>query len=108
MLAFFYASPTPSMDLVANPKQKISPEQVPEILALLRTTLSGITDWNHAAIVAALESAVTASGLKKGQILWPLRAMLTGQPYSPGAYEVAELLGKEETMRRLEKSLKPN
>ncbi len=42
--------------------------------------------------------------LKLGQLLWPLRALLTGREYSPGAVEVAEVLGKEETMRRLGKA----
>ncbi len=43
------------------------------------------------------------SELKKGQLLWPLRAALTGREYSPGAFEVAEVLGKDLTMKRLEK-----
>jgi glutamyl-tRNA synthetase len=39
--------------------------------------------------------------LKLGQLLWPLRAALTGRQYSPGAVEVAAVLGKETTVRRL-------
>lgn len=103
MLGYFYEAPMPLLALVASPKQKIEPAQVPTILDFLRTQLGLVSeaDWNRDSIVAAIESALPASGFKKGQVLWPLRAMLTGREYSPGAYEVAELLGKDETMKRL-------
>ena len=50
----------------------------------------------------ALFALAEEKELKKGQILWPLRAILTGQEYSPGAFEVAAILGKEETLKRLQ------
>ncbi len=103
MLGYFYESPSPEMTLVANPKQKIEPAQVATIIDFLKTQLGTISSdtWSRESIIHAIESALPISGYKKGQILWPLRAMLTGREYSPGAYEVAELLGKEETMKRL-------
>ncbi len=103
MLGYFYAAPQPAMALIASPKQKVESVQVPIILEFLKTQLDTVPEdnWSRASIVVATESALPASGFKKGQILWPLRAMLTGREYSPGAYEVAELLGKQETMRRL-------
>lgn len=103
MLGYFYEAPKPTMALVASPKQKIEPSQVEAILDFLNTQLSAVSDadWNRDSIVAAIEKALPDSGFKKGQILWPLRAMLTGREYSPGAYEVAELLGRAETLNRL-------
>ncbi len=103
MLGYFYAPVSPTMALVASPKQKIEPAQVPTILDFLRTQLGLVSDaeWNRDSILAIIEKALPESGFKKGQILWPLRAMLTGREYSPGAYEVADLLGKAETMKRL-------
>ncbi len=103
MLGYFYESPSPTMALIASPKQKIEPAQVPTIIDFLKTQLGIVPDdnWNRDSIVAAIEQALPASGFKKGQVLWPLRVMLTGREYSPGAYEVAELLGKSETMKRL-------
>ena len=45
-------------------------------------------------------------GVKNSQILWPVRTALSGQPTSPGgATELAELLGKEETLRRINKGI---
>lgn len=103
MLGFFYEAPKVSMDLVANPKQKITGADVPKILAFLTKELSSIDakKWTVDSVKETLEAGIPSSGYKKGQILWPLRALLTGREYSPGAYEVAALLGKEETVRRL-------
>jgi glutamyl-tRNA synthetase len=38
----------------------------------------------------------------RGEVLWPLRVALSGQVASPGPFEIIEVLGKEETLRRLE------
>lgn len=108
MLSYFYETPNVSIDLLANAKQKVTKEDIPNMIALLTAALSSITDkqWSREKIMAALEPAIASSGFKKGQILWPLRAALTGREYSPGAYEVAALLGREETLKRLSKKWK--
>jgi len=107
MLSFLYESPMATMDLVASAKQKIEPSMAPKILDFLTAELGKIDskDWNAASITTTLEAALPASGFKKGQVLWPLRAILTGKEFSPGAYEVAALLGKEETMKRLRRGV---
>ena len=103
MLRFFYEEPNASIELMANEKQKISPDQLPVILKTLEGLLTGITDkqWTRTGIEEVMRAEVAKGEWKLGQLLWPLRAALTGLPYSPGAFEVAEALGKEETMRRL-------
>ena len=56
----------------------------------------------HDALVAFGEQ----NGYKKGQVLWIFRIAITGAQSTPGgATEMAELLGKEETIRRLKESL---
>jgi len=45
-------------------------------------------------------------GRKNGSVLWPMRIAISGLESTPGgAFEIAYLLGKEETLRRMEKSL---
>lgn len=44
---------------------------------------------------------IDGAGLGRGDVLWPMRVALTGREHSPGPFEVAEVLGKEETIRRL-------
>ena len=106
-LRFFYEEPTVTMELLANPKQKLTSELVKEILPQLHALLEGIDikDWNRTMLEEKLRGLVEAKGYKLGQVLWPLRAALTGKPYSPGAFEVAEALGKEKTLQRIDRSI---
>lgn len=103
MLAFFYAAPTVSKDLLISAKQKVSEADLPTILEVLKETLEPIDakKWNEDTLKTEIQAVVAKGGWKLGQLLWPLRAALTGREYSPGAFEVAGLLGKEETMKRL-------
>ncbi|MDB4978247.1 MAG: glutamyl/glutaminyl-tRNA synthetase [Candidatus Peribacteria bacterium] len=103
MMSFFYTEPAVRMDVIANPKQKVTADILPDVVNILIETLGSIhePDWNLESISSSLIAAIDASGLKKGQVLWPLRAILTGREYSPGAFEVAEVLGKETTLKRL-------
>jgi glutamyl-tRNA synthetase len=103
MVGYFYKAPTVSMELVASKKQKITPEEAPKLLKILIDTLEPIDagNWNEESIQTAIRAAMEKEGVKLGQLLWPLRALLTGREYSPGAFEVAAVLGKEETLQRL-------
>jgi glutamyl-tRNA synthetase len=103
MLKFFYAEPAASIELMANPKQKVAAEDLPQILETLTQILESIPEkeWNVARLEQDLRAEVGKGKWKLGQLLWPLRAALTGLPFSPGAFEVAAVLGKEKTMQRL-------
>jgi glutamyl-tRNA synthetase len=106
MLQPFYREPeNVTVELLANPKQKVTPELLPEILQTLLETLEAVTDadWHDQKLLEVLRAAGEAKGWKLGQILWPLRAAVTGQPFSPGATEMAGVLGKTTTIRRLKK-----
>jgi glutamyl-tRNA synthetase len=46
-----------------------------------------------------------AAGQNRGELLWPLRAALTGAQKSPSPFEVAWVLGKTESLKRIEKAL---
>jgi len=52
------------------------------------------------------EKLLEAAGEKRGDLLWPLRAALTGEQKSPSPFEVAWVLGKKETLFRIEQTLK--
>lgn len=103
MLGYFYKTPAFNMELVASKKQKVEAADVPRIMKILVETLEPIDagSWNEQTIEAAIRASVEKEGLKLGQLLWPLRAILTGREYSPGAFEVATVLGKEEVMKRV-------
>jgi glutamyl-tRNA synthetase len=60
------------------------------------------TDWTLQKIEKTL---LEAAGDKKGDLLWPLRASLTGEKKSPSPFEVAWVLGKEESIKRIQKAI---
>ncbi|HAF96061.1 MAG: glutamate--tRNA ligase [Elusimicrobia bacterium GWC2_51_8] len=90
------------MELFVNKKNKTTPESSRAVLTDLKSILSGLTSWEYAVIYAAVNSCAEAKGSKIGPIMWPLRIALSGLAVTPtGAIEIAELLGKDETLRRI-------
>lgn len=101
----FYSEPNiPETDLIINPKMKItSIEDVMNSLALTKTILEEkITDFDDMEnIKNAYIENIKASGMKNGQVLWPTRCALSWEKFSPWAFEMAYILGKEESLTRL-------
>ncbi len=76
----------------------------PEGLALLddvTAALSGISRFTHEAMESAIAPVVAKADGKLGNIAQPIRVALTGGTVSPGIFEIMEVLGKEEVIRRL-------
>lgn len=101
MLQLFYEEPVVTMDVLLNEKQKVTADVLPAMLSLLVSTLEAETQWTMEHLKTVLFAVCEAQGIGKGQLLWPLRAALTGVLFSPGAFEVAALLGKDVTLARL-------
>ena len=72
-----------------------------ERLSALADRLEAIEDWSAAVIEAAARAFAEEIGCKLGQLAQPLRAALTGGTVSPPIFEVAELLGKSESLLRV-------
>jgi len=104
MLAFFYVDPKVDTELLANAKQKVTKELLPKVLDTLVKTLEKVSEdeWTVDSLKEKLLVQAKTENLTQGQLLWPLRAALTGLPFSPGAFEVAVALGKSVTLTRVE------
>ena len=64
------------------------------------------TSWDNDTLFAALKTLAEKEGLKNGQILYPVRIALSGRETTPGgATELAVILGKEETLKRISEAL---
>jgi glutamyl-tRNA synthetase len=72
------------------------------ILAAVLPALSGVSDWKVEPLDAAVRAYAEANGLKLGKVAQPLRAALTGRSTSPGVFDVLEVLGREESLGRLQ------
>ena len=62
-------------------------------------------EWNHDALKTILESWTEAKELKLGKTQAPIRVAMTGRTVGPPLFESIEILGRDETIRRLQKSL---
>jgi glutamyl-tRNA synthetase len=87
-------------------------EKAASLLADGRARLAGITeklqavsDWNAQSVETVVREHAEAIGAKLGQVAQPLRAVLTGRATSPGLFDVMAVLGKEETLFRLQDQL---
>jgi glutamyl-tRNA synthetase len=60
-------------------------------------------DWTDVALEQSATDNLAQFGLKKGDIMLPLRIMLVGGKFGPGVFHIAELIGKAETMNRIRK-----
>ena len=106
MVRFLAEMPEFPVDFYQNKKQKSTPETAKTALEFVKPVLEGITDWTETNLHDAVMAAIPETGMKNGQVLWPMRIAISGQMSTPGgAFEMAYLLGREETLRRLNESL---
>ena len=91
-----------SPELFVHAKNKTTLETSKAALIDLQAILNGLPGWDYPGILAAVKAYAEAKGAKLGPVMWPLRIAISGQAVTPtGAVEIAELLGKPETLRRL-------
>lgn len=94
------------LNIYLHQKMKIDFEVAKKSLGISISALQNLSDWTNQAIFAKLSEAAAENAMKKGQILWVVRIAITAQLVTPGgASEMAEILGKQETLKRLEFSL---
>ena len=106
MIRFLAEMPEFDNALYFHKKMKCDETVARENLQWVLPVLEGISDWTEQAIHDAVMAAITEAGKKNGAVLWPLRIAISGLANTPGgAFEIAYLLGKEETLRRLRQSL---
>ncbi len=102
LTTFLYSDAKTRKDLLANPKMKIESEE--EWLAALRFIFPILEKADFSSLdtlKSSLLPAIAEAGKKNGQILWPMRVALSGEEFSPGAFELAYILWKEKTLQRV-------
>ena len=92
--------------LYQNKKMKTDETVAKSTLKIAYDVLKNITVWTNENLFEALKNAAEKNELKNGQILYPVRIALSGKQTTPGgATELAVILGKEETLKRIEHAL---
>lgn len=101
-LDFFNRLDDYDLEIYTHKKMKTNPEISLNSLKAAVPVLENISDWNDKNIYDNLAALVEQLGIKNGQMFWPVRIAISGQLVTPGgASEIAEVLGKEETIRRM-------
>lgn len=67
--------------------------------------LGAQSDWTAATLEAQFAAHAQQLGLKKGELMLPLRIMLVGGKYGPGVFDIAHMIGREATIARVHKAL---
>ena len=98
--------PDYSIDMYVSKKMKTTPQTSLEALKKLIPVIEGIQDFTTENIHDALFKQIEADGVKNGLYLYPLRVALSGKAVTPGGgVEIAAILGKEESLKRLKKGI---
>ncbi len=106
MVKFLAEMPEYDLSLYTHKKMKTDPAVAADSLAFILPVIERVPEWTESALHDTVMAAIAESGRKNGAVLWPLRIAISGQESTPGgAFEIAYLLGREETMKRLKASL---
>jgi len=97
--AMFYFKSRP-LEFESKASALLTPSARTALGALLNR-FEGLSEWSAAALEAATRTYAQEAGIKLGDVAQPLRATLTGQTTSPPIFEVAEVLGRAETLARI-------
>lgn len=96
-VAYFYVKPTAN---AADVEKHITPETLPVMQAMAETLKN--TEWTAEAIHSVIAQTVKSNELKFPKVAMPLRVMLAGIAQSPSIDQVMEILGKDESLRRMQ------
>ena len=103
LLDFIDMLPEYDAELYVHKKMKTDKENSLPALKEAKMLFEGIAEWTEENIYNKCMSLVEKLGIKNGQLFWPVRTALSGKESSPcGAAELAALLGKEESLKRIE------
>lgn len=100
-IKFFFELPEYDKELLTHEKMRVDLNEAKASLEAAQKDLEQLDKWTLNSLKQTLLKTVETLGVKNGQVLWPLRAALTGMQFSPGAFESAWTLGKEETIKRI-------
>ena len=103
---FFEELPEYDIAMYTHKKMKTNSENSLEVLQELLPLYEALDEYSIPAIEKVAMDYVAEKGCKNGQALWPLRTAVSGKQMTPGgAYEIMEILGKEESLARIRKGI---
>ena len=87
-------------------KAKLLTQDTKPVLEAIRAGIAALPSLDTGPLEQLFQAEATARGVGLGKIAQPVRVALTGGTASPGMYDVVQILGKDETLRRLDEAIR--
>ena len=100
--SFFFKSPETIDTSAIKPKWD---EKKNQFFIELMHAYEFLNDWQHDDLEKIFKEISAASQIKPGDVLLPFRIMLVGEKFGPGVFDIAAILGKNETIKRIKHTL---
>ena len=102
LIDFFEELPEYDTTMYTHKKMKTTEESSLEVLTEILPVLEAQQDYSNDALYQTLCDFVAEKGCKNGYVLWPVRTAVSGKQMTPaGATEIMEIIGKEESLKRI-------
>ena len=106
LIDFFEEVPEYDVSMYTHKKMKTTAETSLAVLKEVLPLLKAQEDYSNDALYAMLSAYVSEKGYKNGYVMWPIRTATSGKQMTPcGATEIMEVIGKEESIARIEKAI---
>ena len=106
LVDFFEAVPEYDSSMYVHKKMKTTEESSLTVLQEILPVLESQEDYSNDALYETLVTFAKEKGYKNGYVLWPIRTALSGKQMTPaGATEILEVLGKEESIKRIQAAI---
>ena len=106
LIDFFEKVPEYDVAMYTHKKMKTTAESSLQVLKEVLPLLKAQEDYSNDALYEMLCAFVKEKGYKNGYVMWPIRTAASGKQMTPcGATEILEILGKEESIARIEKAI---
>lgn len=103
---FFQEVPEYDNSLYTHKKMKTNAENSLQTLEELVPVLEAQEDYSNDALFESLKAFAGEKGYKIGYVMWPIRTAVSGKQNTPGgATEIMEVLGKQESLQRIQKAI---
>ena len=94
------------VEMYRHKKMKTTPETSLDVLRDVLPMLKECEDYSNDNLYALLTEYVNAHEYKNGFVMWPIRTALSGKQMTPcGATEMMEVLGRDESVKRIEEAI---
>lgn len=106
LIDFFEEVPEYDIAMYTHKKMKTTPESSLEVLKEMLPLFEAQEDYTNDALYATLLQYVEGKGCKNGYAMWPIRTAVSGKQMTPGgATEIMEIIGKEESVKRIKQAI---